>query len=169
MIAVRTQFGRSELADRDLAPLREAIERAVPLSAGHDNRRVVATAEPRIAELKSLAAASRFDPASYTGHWRLQLGSLGSGNHFIEASVDEFDRVWMFLHSGSRGVGNKIATHHIGDGGRCRPRIGAAHAAAARQREGRLRQGFRQRDAVGTPGMRRCPCPPWSSALRCSS
>lgn len=113
MIAVRTQFELSQLAGRDLAPLREAIERAIPLSAGHDNRKVVATAAPRIAELEEKAAASGFDPTSYVGHWRLQLGSLGSGNHFIEVSVDELDRVWMFLHSGSRGIGNKIATHHI--------------------------------------------------------
>ena len=46
-------------------------------------------------------------------HWQLQLGTLGSGNHFIEISLDEDDRVWLFLHSGSRGVGNKIAQHHI--------------------------------------------------------
>ncbi len=52
-------------------------------------------------------------PASYAGNWRLQLGTLGSGNHFIEVSVDELDRVWLFLHSGSRGVGNKIAMKHI--------------------------------------------------------
>ncbi|MBF0817529.1 RtcB family protein [Microbacterium paludicola] len=114
MIAVRTQFTREHLAGRDLAPLREAIERAIPLSAGRDNRKVVATAEPRVAELEQLAERAEFDPAKYAGHWRLQLGSLGSGNHFIEVSVDEEDRIWMFLHSGSRGVGNKIATHHIG-------------------------------------------------------
>ncbi len=112
MIAVRTQFTRSELP-ADLAPLREQIERAIPLSAGHYNRKVVATAEPRIAELEALAEQSGFDPSSYAGNWRLQLGSLGSGNHFIEVSLDEHDRVWLFLHSGSRGVGNKIAMHHI--------------------------------------------------------
>lgn len=112
MIAVRTQFAREQLP-ADLAPLREQIERAVPLSAGHYNRKVVATAEPRIAELEELAETAGFDPARYAGHWRNQLGSLGSGNHFIEVSVDETDRVWLFLHSGSRGVGNKIATHHI--------------------------------------------------------
>ena len=49
----------------------------------------------------------------YAGNWQLQLGTLGSGNHFIEVSLDEEDRVWLFLHSGSRGVGNKIAQHHI--------------------------------------------------------
>ncbi|MFB8893436.1 MULTISPECIES: RtcB family protein [Microbacterium] len=114
MIAVRTQFTKSQLLGRDLGALREQIERAIPLSAGRDNRRIVATAEPRVAELEELAEKNEFDPARYAGHWRNQLGSLGSGNHFIEVSVDETDAVWMFLHSGSRGVGNKIATHHIG-------------------------------------------------------
>jgi len=114
MIAVRTQFTKDELVARDLTQLREQIERAIPLSAGRDNRKVVATAGPRVAELEELAGKAEFDPARYAAHWRLQLGSLGSGNHFIEVSVDELDRVWMFLHSGSRGVGNKIATHHIG-------------------------------------------------------
>lgn len=114
MIAVRTQFTKAQLLDRDLGVLREQIERAIPLSAGRDNRKIVATAEPRIAELEELAEKNEFDPAQYAGHWRNQLGSLGSGNHFIEVSVDETDAVWMFLHSGSRGVGNRIATHHIG-------------------------------------------------------
>lgn len=113
MIAVRTQFTRSQLEARDLTGLREAIERAVPTSAGAYNKKIVATAAPRITELEELAEKSGFDPGDYAGHWRHQLGSLGSGNHFIEVSVDEADRVWMFLHSGSRGIGNKIATHHI--------------------------------------------------------
>ena len=112
MIAVRTQFSRSDLPD-DLRPLREAIERAVPLSAGATNRTVVATAAPRIAELEALAEEAGFDPAGALGGWRNQLGTLGSGNHFIEVSLDEEDRVWVFLHSGSRGVGNKIAQRHI--------------------------------------------------------
>ncbi|MFG6443800.1 RtcB family protein [Microbacterium sp. P07] len=113
MIAVKTQFTLADLDGRDLAPLREQIERSIPLSAGRDNRKIAATAEPRIAELEALAETAGFDPAKYAGHWRNQLGSLGSGNHFIEVSVDETDAVWMFLHSGSRGVGNKIAQHHI--------------------------------------------------------
>src|SRR3712207_7821028 len=53
------------------------------------------------------------DPDHYAANWRLQLGSLGSGNHFIEVSADEEGQVWLFLHSGSRGVGNKMAQHHI--------------------------------------------------------
>jgi len=112
MIAVRTQFVAGDLpADRK--PLREAIERAVPTSAGRANAKVVATAEPRVAELTALAEAAGFDPSSYAKTWQLQLGTLGSGNHFIEVSLDETDAVWLFLHSGSRGVGNKIAQTHI--------------------------------------------------------
>lgn len=113
MIAVRTQFRADDLKRRRLAPLREAIEKAIPLSAGHYNRTVQPTAAPRIAELEELADEREFSPDRYTKNWRLQLGSLGSGNHFIEVSLDERDRVWLFLHSGSRGVGNKIAMHHI--------------------------------------------------------
>jgi tRNA-splicing ligase RtcB len=114
MIAVRTQFQRAELSqDKPLAALRESIEAAVPLSAGKYNVVLTDTAQARCAELSGLAEANRFDPASYAGNWQLQLGTLGSGNHFIEVTVDENDGVWLFLHSGSRGVGNKIAQHHI--------------------------------------------------------
>lgn len=113
MIAVLTQFGADDLAGRSLAPLREAVERAVPLSAGAQNRKIVATAQPRVDALEAMAAEAGFEPDQRAGRWREQLGSLGSGNHFIEVSLDEQDRVWAFLHSGSRGVGNKIAQHHI--------------------------------------------------------
>jgi tRNA-splicing ligase RtcB len=115
MIAVKTQFTASDLDDAatPLKDLREQIERAVPTSAGAYNRKIVATAEPRIAELEAHAERSGFDPAIYAGNWKLQLGTLGSGNHFIEVSLDEADNVWLFLHSGSRGVGNKIAQKHI--------------------------------------------------------
>jgi tRNA-splicing ligase RtcB len=113
MIAVLTQFTAADLEGRSLMPLRESIERAVPLSAGAANRKVVATAQPRVGELEVMAASAEFDPDQRAGRWRHQLGSLGSGNHFIEVSLDEQDRVWAFLHSGSRGVGNKIAQHHI--------------------------------------------------------
>lgn len=113
MIAVRTQYTRDQLpADR--RPLREAIERAIPLSAGAQNRKVSRehTSE-RLEQLTSEAERAGFDPAAYAKRWELQLGTLGSGNHFIEVTVDELDRVWLFLHSGSRGVGNKIAQKHI--------------------------------------------------------
>jgi tRNA-splicing ligase RtcB len=115
MIAVRTQFSKADMdaVSTPLSELREQIERAIPLSAGAKNNKIVATAEPRVALLEAEAEAAGFDPAWYVGAWQLQLGTLGSGNHFIEVSLDETDAVWLFLHSGSRGVGNKIATHHI--------------------------------------------------------
>lgn len=113
MIALRTQFTKDKVAARDLSALRVGIERAIPLSAGHYNSRITEPAEARIADLEERAAKAEFDPADYAGNWRLQLGSLGSGNHFIEVTADETGAVWLFLHSGSRGVGNRIAGHHI--------------------------------------------------------
>ncbi len=113
MDAVRTRWSAADLAGRDLAALRQQIERSVPLSAGARNRRLTDSAAERVAELTRLAEAAGFDPAGYVRDWQLQLGTLGSGNHFIEVSLDQEDRVWLFLHSGSRGVGNKIAQHHI--------------------------------------------------------
>ena len=113
MIAVRTQFTGGELPG-ERRPLREAIERDVPLSAGAANRDVRRDhTRERLDLLTRKAADAGFDPTSYADRWELQLGTLGSGNHFIEVTLDEEDRVWLFLHSGSRGVGNKIAQHHI--------------------------------------------------------
>ncbi|MFF0373960.1 RtcB family protein [Actinoplanes missouriensis] len=107
MAAVRTQYHRDDLRS-DLSTLRTAIERAVPLSAGAYNTRLTESARKRVDQL-----ATSFDPGKYAKNWALQLGTLGSGNHFIEVSHDEDGAVWLFLHSGSRGVGNKIASHHI--------------------------------------------------------
>ena len=112
MVAVRTQLTSAAFTD-DLARLRQSIERAIPLSAGRYNSELTDTAAIRIADLEQRADRRGFDPARYAGNWQLQLGSLGSGNHFIEVTADETDAVWLFLHSGSRGIGNKIATHHI--------------------------------------------------------
>ncbi|WP_433832889.1 RtcB family protein [Actinoplanes sp. CA-015351] len=112
MAAVRTQYHRDDLGPH-LADLRTAIERAVPLSAGSYNTVLTETATRRVEELTVKADKAGFDPGRYAGNWKLQLGTLGSGNHFIEVTADETGAVWLFLHSGSRGVGNKIATHHI--------------------------------------------------------
>jgi tRNA-splicing ligase RtcB len=113
MIAVRTPYALEDLpADRRV--LRESIEAAVPLSAGHYNTAITREhTQTRIDALARGAEKAGFDARSYAKSWELQLGTLGSGNHFIEVSLDEEDRVWLFLHSGSRGVGNKIAQHHI--------------------------------------------------------
>ena len=115
MIAVRTQYSVADVPMDRRGTLRKAIEAAVPLSAGKYNADVTrAHTTARIDLLEASADEARFDPAGHAPNWRLQLGTLGSGNHFIEVSLDEEDRVWLFLHSGSRGVGNKIAQHHIG-------------------------------------------------------
>ena len=114
MIAVKTQFTADDVAGRDLGALREQIERSIPLSAGGKNQKIRATAQARIEALEALAVPgqlARIDGLSRL--WRNQLGTLGSGNHFIEVSLDEDDAAWFFLHSGSRGVGNRIAQFHI--------------------------------------------------------
>jgi len=112
MIAVRTGMVYDNLRGKALSRLREAIEKAVPLSAGQYNETVHdSETGKRIAELESRDGADSAE--AIAPNWRLQLGSLGSGNHFIEVSLDERDGVWLFLHSGSRGVGNKLATRHI--------------------------------------------------------
>ena len=113
MIAVKTTYAVGDLPS-DRRALREAIERAIPLSAGNRNAKVSRDhTRARLDELQADAEKAGFDPKTYVGGWELQLGTLGSGNHFIEVSLDEDDQVWLFLHSGSRGVGNKIAQHHI--------------------------------------------------------
>jgi tRNA-splicing ligase RtcB (3'-phosphate/5'-hydroxy nucleic acid ligase) len=113
MIAVRTQLTAADVNQRgDLAALRTAIEAAVPLSAGKYNTSVYdGETAGRVAALEQRDGADSAEKIA--PNWRLQLGSLGSGNHFIEVSLDEQDRVWLFLHSGSRGVGNKLAQRHI--------------------------------------------------------
>jgi tRNA-splicing ligase RtcB len=115
MIAVRTQYSSDDVLERDRAALRHSIERSIPLSAGNYNRTITDSAAARIAELESSEYAKRGLGLQdkVARNWRLQLGTLGSGNHFIEVTVDEEDRVWLFLHSGSRGVGNKLALHSI--------------------------------------------------------
>ena len=113
MIAVRSQFTARDMRERgELRALRESIESVIPLSAGQYNTAIFGqhTAD-RITGLEQLDGADSAEQVS--PNWRLQLGSLGSGNHFIEVSLDEEDRVWLFLHSGSRGVGNRLARTHI--------------------------------------------------------
>jgi tRNA-splicing ligase RtcB (3'-phosphate/5'-hydroxy nucleic acid ligase) len=113
MIAVRTQFLAQDVASRgDLRALRTAIERTIPLSAGKYN--TSSYSSQTAGRVEALERHESADSAEKIApNWRLQLGSLGSGNHFIEVSLDEQDRVWLFLHSGSRGVGNKLAQRHI--------------------------------------------------------
>jgi tRNA-splicing ligase RtcB len=115
MIAVLTQYNDQDIKGLNLRTLREGIEQAIPLSAGNYNTAFYAThTENRVKALGEKADNIGLSTKDYFAkNWDLQLGTLGSGNHFIEVSLDEQDRVWLFLHSGSRGVGNKIAQHHI--------------------------------------------------------
>ena len=122
MIAVRTQWTGVDLYEVGGVPgvtkLREDIESRIPLSAGNYNDKVTAGAWNRISELETMwdntcAPHGVELPSEYATHWRRQLGTLGSGNHFIEITLDEDSHVWAFLHSGSRGIGNQIARRHI--------------------------------------------------------
>lgn len=114
MIAIKTQFLKDDLTGKDLAALRHSIERSIPLSAGSYNHKITDTAHKRIDELADLAGdrLNFYDNLTRT-NWQYHLGTLGSGNHFIEITLDENDDIWLFLHSGSRGIGNSIAMHHI--------------------------------------------------------
>jgi tRNA-splicing ligase RtcB len=111
MIAVRTPLRRSDIAEP--GAIRRGIERRVPMSAGRNNPTLTASAAERVAALEDLAMRTRATPDQYDRHWRLALGTLGGGNHFIELAEDTEGSVWVTLHSGSRGVGNKIGNHYI--------------------------------------------------------
>jgi tRNA-splicing ligase RtcB len=121
MMAVHTTLCASDLGE-DRRPLREAIERAVPHGRTNDGRKgdrgAWADAPARVreawAELEPgyrqiVAKVPRVDRGPTVEH----LGTLGTGNHFIEVCLDEADQVWLVLHSGSRGVGNRIGTDFI--------------------------------------------------------
>jgi tRNA-splicing ligase RtcB (3'-phosphate/5'-hydroxy nucleic acid ligase) len=108
MIAVKTKFFANDLPD-SLEKTRNGIERRIPLGAGSFNKKITATAQKRVAQLKAVGK----DYQAVDRRWIEALGSLGSGNHFIEISLDESDQVWVVLHSGSRGIGNKLAMKHI--------------------------------------------------------
>jgi tRNA-splicing ligase RtcB len=113
MVAVETDIRDTDLLGKDLSTLRERIEQAIPLSPGNYNSRINRdSAQESIDKLERIAAINSVD-LSHSPKWREQLGSLGGGNHFIELCVDKAGWVWLFLHSGSRGVGNKIAQKHI--------------------------------------------------------
>src|SRR5688500_18615535 len=108
MVAVKTPLKRDVV--REPAALRADIERRIPMSVARGNHKIAATAAPRVAQLERLA---KRDYSAIHPNWKLQLGTLGGGNHFIELAADEDDTVWATLHSGSRGIGNKIGNLHI--------------------------------------------------------
>ena len=114
MMACRVKL---ETPLRDLLAIREGIEAAVPVGAGGYNQTMTDSAEARVHRISTMAVRARkMDTyANIPENWNLQMGTLGSGNHFIEIVLDEKGRTWAFLHSGSRGFGNKIAVHYTSE------------------------------------------------------
>jgi len=121
MNAVRLSLSAEDLPD-SLAKMRRAIEAEIPVGfAQHARTRVKGSAHARQARHMSdrldeivtrhpgiMKMQRRFNET-----WMCQLGTLGGGNHFIELCLDEAGRVWLMLHSGSRGIGNVIGRYFI--------------------------------------------------------
>ncbi|GAA3853706.1 RtcB family protein [Streptomyces sedi] len=121
MSAVRTSLTAEDLPG-DLSRLRSRVERAIPVGRGMHDEPVDPT---RLFDYGSGTGArwgdfwSRFDGVADAVSFRReratkQMGSLGSGNHFVEICLDTEGRVWLMLHSGSRNIGKELADHHIG-------------------------------------------------------
>ena len=109
MMAVKTPF-RSGILDRKMAEFRHEIERAIPVGFNDYSDPVDESNEwEKWAEFGELhrGVQDRKKKAMK------QLGTLGGGNHFIEVCLDTDDKVWLMLHSGSRNIGNEVATRHI--------------------------------------------------------
>lgn len=121
MMAARTTLRAEQLPD-NLAPMRAAIEKAVPhgRSSGRSKRDKGSWGNPPRAVDAVWAGLQREfgeitekHPAIAKSNQVKHLGTLGTGNHFVEICLDEAQRVWVMLHSGSRGVGNRIGTYFI--------------------------------------------------------
>lgn len=119
MIAAKTTLNARDLPD-SLAPLRSAIERAVPHGRSPGKRdqgawyNVPEQVDTTWANLvKGFERITEKYPKLKNTNNRVHLGTLGTGNHFIEVCLDEDDAVWFMLHSGSRGVGNAIGNTFI--------------------------------------------------------
>ncbi|MBK9170186.1 MAG: RtcB family protein [Bryobacterales bacterium] len=121
MMAVRTDIAASQMPD-DLKTLRAAIERAVPHGRTHrggpgDRGAFHDVPAHHLPVWQAMESGYRRiierHPKLNRGSHVTHLGTLGTGNHFIEVCLDEMDMVWFMLHSGSRGVGNRIGTYFI--------------------------------------------------------
>lgn len=122
MAAVRTTLTASDLPDQ-LGGVRSAIEAAVPHGRskrrgrrdvgawGHPPDEVAAAWKEQLAP--GFAALCEKHPRIKNSNHVNHLGTLGTGNHFVEVCLDTEERVWVMLHSGSRGVGNTIARRFI--------------------------------------------------------
>lgn len=117
MMAVQLSLTSAQLPD-SLSAMRAAIERAVPVGFGaHKNVAIrQAACKPLQAGIDSLferhptLLKMQKHPRQT---WAKQMGTLGSGNHFIEVCINESKNIWVMLHSGSRGIGNAIGRYFI--------------------------------------------------------
>ncbi len=109
MMAVKTPF-KSGILDRKRPEFRHEIERAIPVGFNEYK-------EPTDESLawEGWAEFGDLHPGIQDRKRKAmkQLGTLGGGNHFIEVCLDTEDTVWLMLHSGSRNIGNEVATRHI--------------------------------------------------------
>ncbi|MDJ0974153.1 MAG: RtcB family protein [Planctomycetota bacterium] len=121
MMAARTTLSAEDLPD-DLRPLRTAIEKAVPHGRTDGGRKSdrgafsdlpAAHADAWKRLRRGFGRITERFPKLKRGNTENHLGTLGTGNHFIEICLDEEGRVWIMLHSGSRGVGNRIGRYFI--------------------------------------------------------
>jgi tRNA-splicing ligase RtcB len=120
MIAAKTTLRAADLPD-NLSGVRSAIERAVPhgRSPGKRDKGSWGDSAPESADAAWSTLADGFAritekyPHLAKANHRVHLGTLGTGNHFVEVCLDEEQAVWFMLHSGSRGIGNAIGTHFI--------------------------------------------------------
>ncbi len=121
MVATKTTLTASQLPDNLLA-IRHAFEAAVPhgrTNGRSRNDRGSWHNVPDIVAGEWLKLQARFEricekhPAIKKSNTVKHLGTMGTGNHFLELCLDENDAVWIMLHSGSRGVGNRIGTYFI--------------------------------------------------------
>jgi tRNA-splicing ligase RtcB len=117
MVAARLSLTANEIDEKALKKVFDQITRDVPVGRGQhaDNKVLVEAAKPFEQGLKSLMDRHPELLKSFgkLSKWTNQMGTLGGGNHFIEVCLDESDRVWVMLHSGSRGIGNAIADYFI--------------------------------------------------------
>ena len=122
MMAVQTSLNARDLPD-NLKGIRSAIEIAVPHGrtnhGGAGDRGAWHNIPERYQEVWLVELKARYDrilakhPKLDRGNHANHLGTLGTGNHFIEVCLDESDTVWFMLHSGSRGVGNRMGNYFI--------------------------------------------------------
>jgi tRNA-splicing ligase RtcB len=117
MMAVRLSLTGNDFSEKKLTSIFNQVSRDIPVGfEQHGERDVRARAVKRFEKgLKSILEkhSGIQKRVGKRSSWAHQMGSLGGGNHFIELCLDESNRAWVMLHSGSRGIGNAIGTYFI--------------------------------------------------------